>query len=129
MKKAFVVLILLGGIFFLLMKWGEQVAMNSTPKNSLVIFSKQGCSHCHDALAFINTEVKRKYPTLRILILDVDKDNNLERLISVAKHHRIPNEQLGTPVLLLNGKILIGWKTEYKKQLLDMIRKLPAKKS
>ena len=89
---------------------------------SLVVFSKEGCSHCHDAMAFIDEQVKKQYPDLPILIWDVERDDNLAKLLAVAKSYRIPNDRLGTPVLLYNGQILIGWQPRYEKKLLGMIK-------
>ena len=122
MRKIVAILLVLAGFMFFLMKRGEQVALDSIPTNSLVVFSKTGCYHCHDALEFINRTVKKEYPQLQVALLDVDQDNNLARLLSVAKHYRIPNNKLGTPVLLYNGQILIGWEAKYENKLLTMIK-------
>ena len=128
MRKIIAILLVLAGFVFFLMKRGEQVALDSIPANSLVIFTKTGCYHCHDALTFINDSVRKKYPNLQIANLDVDRDNNLARLLAVAKHYRIPNNKLGTPVLLYNGQILIGWQVSYENKLLTMIQSANAKK-
>lgn len=122
MRKIIAVLLVLAGFLFFLMKRGEQVALNSIPSDTLVVFSKTGCYHCHDALAFINSTVKTKYPNLPVLVWDVDQDSNLARLLAVAKHYRISTNRLGTPVLLFNGKIMIGWEPRYEEKLLGIIR-------
>jgi len=122
MRKIFALLLVLIGFLFFLMKRGEQVALDSIPQNTLVVFTKTGCYHCHDAMTFINNTVKKQYPALPVLDLDVDQDNNLARLLAVAKHYRIPTDRLGTPVLLLNGQILIGWGPKYEPKLLNLIK-------
>ena len=122
MRKIFALLLVLIGFLFFLMKRGEQVALDSIPQNTLVVFTKTGCYHCHDAMTFINNTVKKQYPALPVLDLDVDQDNNLARLLAVAKHYRIPTDRLGTPVLLLNDQILIGWGPKYEPKLLTLIK-------
>ncbi|MDY6407948.1 MAG: hypothetical protein SPL08_04545 [Pseudomonadota bacterium] len=122
MRKIVALLIVVAGFMFFLMKRGEQIALDSIPQNTLVVFTKTGCYHCHDAMAFIDGTVKKQYPTLPVLNWDVDHDNHLTQLLSVAKHYRIPNDRLGTPVLLYNGQILIGWSPSYEQKLLGMLK-------
>ena len=130
MRKVVALLLVLIGFLFFLMKRGEQIALDSIPQNTLVVFTKTGCYHCHDAMAFINDDVKKQYPALPILNLDVDRDDNLARLLAVTKHYRIPTNQVGTPVLLFNGQILIGWDERYEQKLMDIVKSgfIPPKK-
>ena len=127
MRKIVALLLVLIGFLFFLMKRGEQVALDSIPSDTLVIFSKTGCYHCHDALTFINGPFREQYPQLPILILDIDQNNNLAKLFALAKYHRIPDKKLGTPFLFYNGKFLIGWEPQYEKKLTTIIRKGLAK--
>ena len=122
MRKIFALLLVLIGFLFFLMKRGEQAALDSIPQNTLVVFTKTGCYHCHDAMAFINADVKKQYPSAPVLNWDVDHGDNLARLLAVAKHYRIPTDRIGTPVLLFNGQILIGWDTRNEQKLLNMIK-------
>jgi len=128
MRKLLALLLVLIGFFFFMMKRGEQVALNSIPPDSLVVFTKTGCYHCHDAMAFINENIKKEYPQLSVLNWDVDRDSNLARLFAVAKHYRIPERKLGTPVLLYNGQILVGWGPQYENRLRAMIKSGESKK-
>ena len=122
MRKIFALLLVLIGFLFFLMKRGEQVALDSIPQNTLVVFTKTGCYHCHDAMTYIDTTVKKQYPSLPILNWDVDHDNNLARLISVAKYYHIPTDRLGTPTLLYNGQILVGWSPKHEARLLSILK-------
>ena len=122
MRKIIALLLVLAGFVFFLVKRGEQVALDSIPQNTLVVFTKTGCSHCHDALAFIDSTIKKQYPALPILNWDVDKGDNLARLLAVAKHYRIATNRIGTPVLLFNGQILVGWQPRYEQKLLSIIK-------
>lgn len=127
MRKIIALLLVLIGFLFFLMKRGEQVALDSIPSDTLVVFSKTGCHHCHDAFAYINDSFKKQFPQLPILVLDVDYDNNLAKLFAVAKRYHIPEKKLGTPFLLYNGRFLIGWKPQYEKKLVAIIKKGSAK--
>ena len=128
MKNIFVLLILLVGGFFLLSKYGENVALNSLPPDTLIVFSKKGCSHCEDASAFINKTVKKKYPALKIQKLDVDNRPNMTKLLTVVKKYRLNEAEVSTPVLLLNGQILVGWEKGHEERLLSIIQSVSAKK-
>ena len=122
MRKIVALLLVLAGFVFFLIKRGEQAALDSIPQNTLVVFTKTGCSHCHDAMAFIEGTLKKQYPALPVLNLDVDRGNNLARLLAVAKHYRIATDRIGTPVLLFNGQILIGWMPRYEQKLTGIIK-------
>ncbi|MBR6412962.1 MAG: hypothetical protein IKS41_07395 [Alphaproteobacteria bacterium] len=122
MKKIFALLLVIIGFFFFLMKRGEQIALDSIPQNALVVFTKTGCYHCHDAMTFINADVKKQFPALPILNWDIDHDNNFARLMALAKRHRIPHDRLGTPVIYFNGQILVGWDERYEQKLLDIVK-------
>ena len=128
MKNIFVLLILLVGGFFLLSKYGENVALNSLPADTLIVFSKAGCPHCEEASTFINKTVKKKYPNLKIQKLDVDNRKNLSKLIAVVKKHRLDEAEVSTPVLLLNDRILVSWEKDHEEKLLSMIQSISAKK-
>ena len=128
MKNIFVLLILLVGGFFLLSKYGENVALNSLNPENLIIFSKKGCSHCEEASAFINKTVKKKYPNLKIQKLDVDNRKNMTKLITVVNKYRLNETEVSTPVLLLNGQILVGWGKDHEEKLLSIIQGASAKK-
>ena len=122
MRKIVALLLVLIGFMFFLMKRGEQFALDSIPQNTLVVFTKTGCYHCHDAMAFINGTVKKQYPAIPVSNLDIDQGDNWARLLAVAKHYRIPNNRIGTPVLLFNGQIIIGWDERYEQKLLDILK-------
>ena len=128
MKNIFALLILLAGGFFLLSKHGENLVLNSLQPDTLIVFFKKGCPHCEEASAFINKTVQKKYPRLQIQRLNVDNRKNLSKLITLAKKYHLKEEELMTPVLFLNGQVLVGWEKAYEKKLLSMISAVSAKK-
>ena len=128
MKKIFALFVLVFGILFLLVKHGENMSMQSVSTNSLVVFSQTGCSHCRHALAFIKKTIQPKYPKLDVQILDIKDRKNLLKLINVAKSHNLKEDDLMTPVILLNGKIFVGWQPEYESKLLSLIQSIFSKK-
>ena len=128
MKNIFALLILLVGGFFLLSKYGENVALNSLKPNTLIVFSKKGCPHCEEASTFINKTIKKKYPGLKIQKLDVDNRKNLAKLITLAKKYNLDEAEITTPVLYLNGQILVSWEKAYEAKLLSMVQAIAAKK-
>ena len=128
MKKLFALLILLVGGFFLLSKHGENLALQSLSPDTLFVFSKKGCSHCEEAMTFIKGTIRKKYPKFKIQKLDVDNRKNLAKLITLAKKFNINEEEVTTPVLFLNGQILVGWTKAYEDKLLSMVRAVATKK-
>lgn len=129
MKKVFVALLLVFACLFLLYQRGEQVIQNSVSSaDTLFIFSQTGCSHCQHALEFIDGTVRKKYPHLKVEILNVADGDNMTKLYVVAKQHKLNLKELGTPVLLINGKAMMGWSPDHEKKLLSIIRAIPTKK-
>ena len=126
MKKIiFVILAILCLLGALYMR-GERLVRESMPADVLFVFSQKGCPHCQSALAFIDETVRPKYPNLKIEVLDVADQKNLLKLSVVAKQYKL--RDIGTPILVLNGKALMGWPKKNEKVLLSIIDSLPTKK-
>ena len=109
-------------------KYGENAVLNSIPRDTLIVFSKKGCTHCEEASAFIDKTIQKKYRGLKIQKMDVDNRKNLAKLVTIAKRYHLKEEELMTPVLLLNGEILVGWTKAHEGKLLSMVKTLSAKK-
>ena len=80
-------------------------------------------------MAFIDTTVRRDYPDLKIEILNVDKEENLNKLKALIHRHHINPKRAGTPMILINGQVLIGWDERRGQELLTLIRSFSAKRS
>ena len=129
MKKIIALLVVLVAVLFLLFKVGVDSVIQSIPSDALVVFTKTGCPHCHHAMAFIDTTVRRDYPDLKIEILNVDKEENLNKLKALIHRHHINPKRAGTPMILINGQVLIGWDERRGQELLTLIRSFSAKRS
>lgn len=122
MKKGFIILLVTLAVIFLLVKHGENVVNKSLNNGELIVFSQEGCGHCHNALAFINSTIKEKYPNLVINIKDVQREKkNMTTLIFVAKKHGLDLTKLGTPVILFNDNVIVGWSSKKEEELLKLL--------
>ena len=126
-QKVVIALVLVVGAICLLFQRGEQVALSSLPRDTVIVFSKTGCSHCREAKAFIDTIVRREYPDVPIHVLNVDKSDNMAKLWAVVRHHRLDPERVGTPLIVINDRVIMGWTKKHEKLLLSAIQALPQK--
>lgn len=129
MKKLIVLVGVLSTIMFIFLysQNHKRIILPNIDPNRIVFFVQQGCGHCHQALAFVNDTLKPNYPNLAIDIIDItDNHKNLAKLKAVAKQYHIPPSKLGTPVILYNGKMTMGWSSKHGKSLMSMIREKTA---
>ena len=109
MKKVLIVLIGLFGVLFLLTRYGSQVPVQPLPADTLIVFSKQGCSHCQQAMKFLSTDFRASHPQIKIQILDVAKRENLTQLWTLVRKYRLNPDRVGTPFIVWNDRYWIGW--------------------
>ena len=125
MKKYLIIVAVIVCALFFWYQRGVRVANETITPNTLIVFSKNGCPHCHDALSFINTSVREQFPNLPVRVLDVDDETNLAALFAVAKDRKLNLNHLGTPILILNGRTIVGWSSSSEKKLLSAIKAIP----
>lgn len=92
------------------------------PKDRIVIFTQQSCSHCHEALAFINSKIKPRYPQIAIDIRDISEKKRLNQLRSLARQEKWDN--VGTPVIVIGDAKIMGWSALKEMQLMTAVKKL-----
>ncbi len=74
------------------------------------VFVQQGCPHCADAKAFLQT-LKSEQPTLSVIIHDVDQEPAaLERLQRLAKNQGI--KAVRVPAFQVGGQLIFGYSEE-----------------
>ena len=129
MKKIVALLAVLVAVLFLLFKVGVDSVIQTIPNDSMVVFVKTGCSHCHPAMAFVDETVRRDYPSLKIEVLNIDKEENREKLLAVIHRNRISPRKAGTPLILIDGHVLIGWDERREHELTTLIRAFLSKRS
>lgn len=125
MKKFFAILIL-GFIAFAVYTKSWQTEQNIVEQKSvmldeshLTVFSQKACSHCHHALGFINEKIKPVYP-VTVDVLDIAEQQNFDLLISVAEKRQL-GDQIGTPILIIGDKTLIGWSAKTEMELVNTL--------
>ncbi len=105
MKKFFCTLVIM--TFVLCACHKEQ---NMEIDNDIIIFTQQGCPHCEKAVDYINNYLLLKKPTLHIKQIDVSHNNeNIEILKHYLKKYNSYETRIGTPVIIFNNQLVIGW--------------------
>jgi len=74
------------------------------------LFVQQGCPHCADAKAFLQT-LKHEQPMLSVIIHDVDQERDaLERLQRLAQDQGIKSVRV--PAFQMEGQLIFGYSKE-----------------
>ena len=84
----------------------------------ILIFTQQGCSHCEKAMDFINNRLKVKNPKLTVEQVDISyKAENIKLLKEYLRKYKFKEESVGTPIIIFNKKMVMGWTLENKVKL------------
>lgn len=74
-----------------------------------VLFWMEGCPHCHDVIANVLPALERKYyDSLEILLVEIESQEQVDALFSLAGSLGIPKERVGVPFLMIGDQVLIG---------------------
>lgn len=103
--------IILGLVFAAL-----QLAANAAPPavissawqhdGRLHVFFHPDCPHCHKAIEFLRTQ-----PSANFVLHDVSNAANEALLLTVAREHAIPKNELGVPLFVRGSRYLIGFES------------------
>jgi len=93
------------------------------PNNSIYVFSQVGCGHCEDARNYM----RRYYSNYDIKELNIHKGGNMQYLLKYAQKYRIPQQSLGTPLIVMGNNYVMGWGTEQMKQFNRYIKNFKPK--
>jgi|GEM_PF-1421109 len=81
----------------------------------IIIFTQQGCSHCEKAVDFINNDLLVKNPSLRVTQIDISYDmENIKILKHYLEKYKFHKSTVGTPIIIFNDKLVMGWGIENK---------------
>lgn len=94
-----------------------------TPNNSIYVFSQVGCGHCEDARSYM----RRYYSNYDIKELNIHKGGNMQYLLRYAQKYKIPQQSLGTPLIVMGNNYVMGWGTEQMKQFNRYIKNFKPK--
>ena len=80
--------------------------------NRIYVFSQPGCMHCDHARSYM----QRYYRNYDIRELNVHEGNNMSYLLRFARKYRIPEQTLGTPLIVMGNNYVMGWGEEQQRQ-------------
>lgn len=113
MKNIFYILFI---ITFILCSCQKQ--SNKDIDADIVIFTQQGCSHCEKAMDFLNTRFLPDNPEVRVAQIDVSFDaDNIKTLKYYLDKYNYSGNRVGTPVIVFNNQLVMGWSIENKVKL------------
>ncbi len=92
------------------------------PTDKIIVFTQQSCPHCHEALAFIDAQIKPAYPQIAIEVRDVAEPAHLNQLRTIARREKWEN--VGTPVIVAGDDKIMGWTTLAEMQLMAAVKKM-----
>ena len=85
--------------------------------DTVYIFWKEGCSHCHMAMEFID----KNYPDVKVEKLNLADKPAIEKLRKAAVKFKIKGNKVFTPFFVVNNSVLMGWSNstqeEFKKHM------------
>ena len=82
-------------------------AQNEFKSDTVYLFWQDGCSHCHDAISYIQNNHKN----LNIEMLNIAQDDARKKLIGAVEEFGLSN-RIGTPLLIMDKEIIMGWSKE-----------------
>ncbi len=118
----FILIVILAGIFIYIARPNHTI-----PTDRLVVFSQEQCPHCHEAMAFIDNQIRPKYPNLKIKILDIANKANMNKLLALVDKQQLNKNTLGTPIIVLGETTLIGWTAATEIKLINAVQRFTRK--
>lgn len=95
-----------------------QKQSNKNIDADIIIFTQQGCSHCEKAIDFLNNKLLVNNPAVRIAQIDVTYDqDNIKTLKYYLDKYQFRGSRVGTPVIIFNNQLVMGWSIENKVKL------------
>ena len=120
MKKIISIIFLMIALFF-----GITACSLPGEDSDIVIFTQTGCPHCEHALTYINTVVKNDFPTLTISEFNIrESDENYQLFLKYVKKYLPEEKHIGTPLIISNGKVFMGWNPETQQNFSDHLKQL-----
>ena len=80
-------------------------ALQDISANQIYFFYQTSCPHCHYAASYI----KNKYPSLKLINLDVRQQSNYNLFMKCAQKFKLPQNTLGTPLICMGDHYIMGW--------------------
>jgi len=81
------------------------------PENRIYVFSQPGCQHCEHAKEYFN----RYYKNYDIKEMNIHEGNNMGDLLQYARKYKIPQQDLGTPLIIMGNNYVMGWGDQQQK--------------
>lgn len=86
--------------------------------NELSVFVQDGCIHCKQAEEFLNDN---KFDNISVVFYNLKDEYSLNYLFKQVARLDIPQDNLGTPILIFNDEYIIGFGEAQKALLIEAI--------
>lgn len=112
MKKLLVIIIILWLVTLpALLPQNKAHAQQPTPQPvvRMVLFWMEGCPHCEQVLKETIRPLQEKYgEQLAITFIEVVTSEDVNRLYKIGEQKGIPKGEIGVPMIVIGGRILVG---------------------
>lgn len=88
--------------------------------DEIYVFSQPGCGHCDNARLYM----QRYYKDYPIKEINIRQGNNMGLLLGYAKKFNVPQNELGTPFIVLDNEYVMGWGEEQIKKFNKYAKKI-----
>jgi len=79
--------------------------------NRIYVFSQPGCIHCVNARNYMSLY----YKDYDIKEMNIREGSNMEHMLRYARRYKIPQQDLGTPLIIMGNNYIMGWGSEQQK--------------
>jgi len=105
MKKSLVAIILIVAAFL-------SSCQEKKSTNRIYVFSQPGCMHCEHAKSYMD----RYYADYDIKDMNIREGNNMGYMLRYARKYKVPEQDLGTPFIVMGNNYVMGWGDDQQKQ-------------
>ncbi len=92
-----------------------------TEKKFYLIYSPT-CPHCHNAMKFIDGDLKAKYKNVNFEYVNVQTNDGLKKYKELVKKHNIKTN--GVPVAIIGSTVILGFGQATQQEYIDGIEAL-----
>ena len=100
------------------------VGCGSKDSQEIEFYTHDGCPYCAKALKYIQIN----YPKLPVKIYEIDIAVNMRRFVECADKFKLDRKQLGTPLICMGDRYIMGWSPENQKLFNEYVQPYLPKK-
>lgn len=105
-------------LFFIKSNFTGKHENNPENTRELAVFVQDGCYYCTEAERFLNSS---KFKNVNIVYYNLKDSISVNKLTKNITKLKIPKENLGTPIFIIDDKYIIGFGKREKDNLISIL--------